>query len=83
MFFPDFLEERRCILENVGPDLQNLYDSTGLEVSVCEYFLFKNYFSVSNPDPRIRYYMLKLKIKRTNRFKTVENDIELRNVRRN
>lgn len=31
--FLDFLEERRCILENVGPDLQNLYDSTGLEVS--------------------------------------------------
>lgn len=29
----DFLEERRCILENVGPDLQNMYDSTGLEVS--------------------------------------------------
>lgn len=32
-FFLDFLEERRCILENVGPDLQNMYDSTGLEVS--------------------------------------------------
>lgn len=31
--FLDFLEERRCILENVGPDLQNMYDSTGLEVS--------------------------------------------------
>lgn len=28
----DFLEERRVLLENVGPELQNQYDSTGLEV---------------------------------------------------
>lgn len=31
--FSDFMEERKCLLENIGPDLQTLYDSTGLEVS--------------------------------------------------
>ncbi|VVC25017.1 Hypothetical protein CINCED_3A014644 [Cinara cedri] len=41
----DFLEERRCILENVGPDLQNLYDSTGLEVE----FVDMHYGSESDP----------------------------------
>lgn len=28
----DFMEERKCLLENIGPDLQTMYDSTGLEV---------------------------------------------------
>lgn len=31
-YVADFLEERRTLLETVGPELQNMYDSTGLEV---------------------------------------------------
>lgn len=30
----EFYEERRILLENIGPELQTTYDSTGLEVSV-------------------------------------------------
>ncbi|KAF6205407.1 hypothetical protein GE061_019579 [Apolygus lucorum] len=32
----DFIEERRILLENVGPDLQTHYDSTGLEVELVD-----------------------------------------------
>ncbi|XP_046664661.1 uncharacterized protein LOC124357184 [Homalodisca vitripennis] len=32
----DFLEERRTLLENVGPELQSMYDSTGLEVELVD-----------------------------------------------
>ncbi|KAK7595341.1 hypothetical protein V9T40_013166 [Parthenolecanium corni] len=30
------MEERKCLLENIGPDLQTLYDSTGLEVEIVD-----------------------------------------------
>ncbi|XP_065201622.1 protein qui-1 isoform X2 [Planococcus citri] len=32
----DFMEERKCLLENIGPDLQTMYDSTGLEVEIVD-----------------------------------------------
>ncbi|XP_014253729.1 NACHT domain- and WD repeat-containing protein 1 [Cimex lectularius] len=32
----EFIEERRILLENVGPDLQTHYDSTGLEVELVD-----------------------------------------------
>ncbi|KAL4131074.1 hypothetical protein QTP88_008425 [Uroleucon formosanum] len=45
----DFLEERRCILENVGPDLQNMYDSTGLEVEFVDMHYGSELDPMKNP----------------------------------